>query len=254
MKIENQPVVVVGGGSGLGEATARAFAAKGAKVAVLDVNKTAAQKVGDSLNGVSAACDVTDEASVKAAFAHASDTHGQARIVVNCAGILKAEKVAGKAGPASLTHFQDVVNVNLVGSFNVLRLAADDMMNLEPVDTDGQRGVIINTSSIAAWEGQIGQCAYAASKAGVVGMVLPAARELARFGIRVTGIAPGMAATPMVLGLPDHVKESLEASVPFPSRFVDPLEFANLAVHMAENNMLNGEIIRLDGAVRMKEK
>lgn len=246
--------VVTGGGSGMGAATARALAAAGARVALFDVNKEAAEKTAREIGGLAISCDITDAKSAEAAFAEAAKAHGPARIVVNCAGILIGKRVLGKEGPADLEHFARVVNVNLVGSFNILRLAANGMQNLEPLTESGERGVIINAASIAAFEGQIGQAAYAASKGGVVAMTLPAARELARFGIRVMAIAPGAVATPMIGTISQELQDSIAATIPFPSRFAQPEEFASLALHIVENEMLNGTVIRLDGATRLAAK
>ncbi len=242
--------VVTGGGSGLGEATATALAAAGARVAVLDRNAAAAAGVAARIGGVAFACDVTEAASAEAALAAAAAAHGPARLLVNCAGIATAGRIVGREGPLALEAFAAVVQVNLIGTFNLLRLAAAAMAGLAPLD-DGERGVVVNTASVAAFDGQVGQAAYAASKAGVVGLTLPAARELARHGIRVVTIAPGLFATPMMAALPAEVQASLGASVPFPSRLGAPAEFAALVLHIAQNRMLNGETIRLDGALRM---
>ncbi|HEY8191075.1 MAG TPA: SDR family NAD(P)-dependent oxidoreductase, partial [Alphaproteobacteria bacterium] len=199
-------------------------------------------------------CDVTDEASVKAALEKSAAANGAARVLVNCAGILIGKRVVGKDGPADLAHFQKVIGVNLIGSFNTMRLAAAEMAKLEPVDADGSRGVVINTASIAAWEGQIGQAAYSASKGGIVGMTLPAARDMGKIGIRVMAIAPGAVSTPMVGALTPEIQASLESAIPFPSRFVKADEFAKLVLHIVDNNMLNGSVIRLDGASRLAAK
>lgn len=252
--LQQVSAIVTGGGSGMGAVTARALAAEGAKVALLDLNLEAASQVAKDIGGMAVACDVTDAASAEAALAKVAEAQGAARILINCAGILIGKRIVGKEGPADLAHFQKVLNVNLVGSYNMLRLAAAGMSTLEPLTEDGERGVIINTASIAAFEGQIGQVAYSASKGGIVAMTLPAARELARFGIRVMAIAPGMVATPMIGTLTDEVQEALESSVPFPSRFAKAEEFSALAVHIVKNSMLNGEVIRLDGACRLSAK
>jgi NAD(P)-dependent dehydrogenase (short-subunit alcohol dehydrogenase family) len=246
--------IVTGGGSGMGAATARALAVAGAKVALLDVKEDAAATVAKEIGGLAIACDVTSGDSVSAALAKANAAHGPARIVVHCAGILIGKRILGKEGVADLEHFAKVVNVNLVGAFNILRLAAAEMEKLEPLTKSGERGIIINAASIAAFEGQIGQAAYAASKGGVVAMTLPAARELARVGIRVMAIAPGAVATPMIGEVPDDIRKSIEASIPFPSRFAEPEEFASLALHIIDNEMLNGTVIRLDGATRLAPK
>ncbi|CAK0746257.1 Uncharacterized oxidoreductase Rv1144 [uncultured Gammaproteobacteria bacterium] len=253
MKVAGMAAVVTGGGSGMGAITARALAAAGAKVAVLDVNLAAAEATANEIGGVAAACDVSDAAGVEAAMAVARAAHGPVRIVVNCAGVATAGRILGKDGPLSLDAFRRVVEINLIGTFNILRLAAAEMSKLEPLDT-AERGVIINTSSIAAFEGQVGQAAYASSKGAVVALTLPAARELARFGIRVMTIAPGLIGTPMMLGFPQEVQDSLAAQVPFPNRLGRPEEFADLALHIISNVLLNGETIRLDGAIRMGAK
>jgi NAD(P)-dependent dehydrogenase (short-subunit alcohol dehydrogenase family) len=250
MRIEGLAAVVTGGGSGLGEATAGALAAAGARVSVLDRDAAAGARVASRIGGASFACDVTDAASAEAALAAAAATHGPARLAVNCAGIASAGRIVGREGPLALEAFAVVVRVNLIGTFNLLRLAAAAMAGLPPLE-DGERGAIVNTASIAAFEGQVGQAAYAASKAGVVGLTLPAARELARHGIRVVTVAPGLFATPMVAALPAEVQTSLGASVPFPARLGEPAEFAALVLHIAQNRMLNGATIRLDGALRM---
>ncbi|MBN9507895.1 MAG: SDR family NAD(P)-dependent oxidoreductase [Alphaproteobacteria bacterium] len=250
MQVTGMAAVVTGGGSGLGAATAAALATAGARVAVLDRNEAAAAGVAERIGGVAVACDVTDAASAEAALAAAAAAQGPARMLVNCAGIATAGRIVGREGPLALEAFAAVVQVNLIGTFNLLRLAAAAMAGLAPLD-DGERGVVVNTASVAAFDGQVGQAAYAASKAGVVGLTLPAARELARHGIRVVTIAPGLFATPMMAGLPVEVQASLGASVPFPARLGSPEEFASLVLHIAQNRMLNGETIRLDGALRM---
>lgn len=246
--------IVTGGGSGMGAATARALAKAGAKVAIFDVNAEQAKKVADEIGGIAVSCDVTSGKSVEDALAAAAKAHGPARVVIHCAGILIGKRILGKEGPADLEHFAKVVNVNLVGAFNILRLASKEMSRLEPVTKSGERGIIINAASIAAFEGQIGQAAYAASKGGVVAMTLPAARELARFGIRVMAIAPGAVATPMIGEISQELQDSIAASIPFPSRFAEPEEFASLALHIIDNEMLNGTVIRLDGATRLQPK
>ena len=250
MQIAGLAAIVTGGGSGLGAATARALAASGAKVALFDRNLEAAESVAAEIGGLAVACDVADAASTEAAFATAKSKHGPARILVNCAGIGTPGKVVGKDGPLPLADFERVIKVNLIGTFNTMRLAASEMSVLDALE-GGERGIIISTASVAAFDGQIGQAAYAASKGGVVALSLPAARELARFGIRVNAIAPGLFLTPMLLGLPQAAQDSLGASVPFPNRLGNPAEYAKLAVHMVENPMLNGEVVRLDGALRM---
>lgn len=250
MELKGANVIITGGGSGLGAATAKLFAEAGAKVALLDRNLAAAQDVAKQTGGIAVECDVTSEASVTAALAKV----GAPRVLVNCAGILGAGRILGKETPMQLDFFEQVIRVNLVGTFNLLRLCAKEMSTLAESGEAKERGVIINTASIAAYEGQIGQAAYAASKGGVVSLTLPAAREFARFGVRVNAIAPGPVDTPMVAGMPPEVKASLEAGIPFPSRLVRPVEFAALAKHIVENPALNGEVIRLDGALRMGPK
>jgi NAD(P)-dependent dehydrogenase (short-subunit alcohol dehydrogenase family) len=250
MRISGAAAIVTGGGSGLGRATAEALAARGARVAVFDLNSNAAGEVAEAIGGVALVGDVADEASASGAMAKAEAAHGAARILVNCAGIGAPVRIVGKDGsPAPLSDFERVIRVNLVGSFNMIRLAAAGMAKLEPVD--GERGVIVSTASVAAFEGQIGQAAYSASKGGVVSMTLPIARELARIGVRVNAIAPGIFMTPMLAGLREDFQQSLGASVPFPSRLGAPTEYAALAVHIVENAYLNGETIRIDGALRM---
>jgi NAD(P)-dependent dehydrogenase (short-subunit alcohol dehydrogenase family) len=222
----------------------------GARVAVLDRDEAAARRVAGAIGGLALACDVADATQAEAAVAAAAQAHGPARLLVNCAGIGPAARIVGRDGPMPLEAFAQVVRVNLIGTFNLLRLAAAAMAGLDLL-SGGERGVIVNTASIAAYEGQIGQSAYAASKAGVVGLTLPAARELARYGIRVVTIAPGLFATPMLATLPEEMRAGLAASVPYPPRLGDPAEFAALVLHIAANPMLNGATIRLDGALRM---
>ncbi|MEY5100050.1 MAG: hypothetical protein RJA36_2769 [Pseudomonadota bacterium] len=251
MKIQGQAALVTGGGSGLGEATARALARLGAKVAVLDVNLEAARRVAEDIGGIALLCDVTSPESVQAALETAAAAHGPARILMQIAGIGTAKRVIGKDGsPAPLEDFARVVNVNLVGSYNVARLFAAACAKAEPME-GGERGVIVFTASVAAFDGQVGQQAYSASKGGVVGMTLPMARDLAQYGIRVCTIAPGLFATPLMKTLPDAVQASLAASIPFPPRLGQPSEFGELACHIVSNGHLNGETIRLDGALRL---
>ena len=253
MDISGLAALVTGAASGLGEATARALAAGGAKVAILDRNEEGAKAVGDELGGVGIGCDVADAASMESAIKVAADAHGPARIVVNCAGIGPAARVIGRDGPMDLQRFAQVININLIGTFNTLRLAAAAMQDLDTLDT-GERGIIINTASVAAFEGQIGQAAYSASKGGVHAMTIPVARELARFGIRVLTIAPGIMGTPMLFALPDEVQESLGKTVPFPARLGSAQEYAKLVLHMCDNVYMNGETVRLDGAIRLTAK
>jgi NAD(P)-dependent dehydrogenase (short-subunit alcohol dehydrogenase family) len=242
--------LVTGGGSGLGRATAAKLAALGAKVAILDINVEAAAEVAAKIGGIAIACDVVNADQTAAAIAAARDKFGPARILINCAGIAPARRVVGRDGPMPLEDFARVINVNLIGTFNAIRLAAHAMSTLDPID-DGERGVIVSTASVAAYDGQIGQAAYAASKGGVVSMMLPIARELSQFGIRLCAIAPGIFNTPMVSGMPDEVQQSLAASIPFPKALGRPEQYADLALHIIENRYLNGEVIRLDGAVRL---
>ncbi len=250
MDVAGVAAIVTGGGSGLGAATAEALAKAGAKVVVIDMNRAAADAVASRIGGLALVCDVGDAAAGERAIDAARQAHGPARLLVNCAGVGTPGRIIGRDGPLALAEFERVIRVNLIGTFNMLRLAAAAMSPLDPL-ADGERGVIVNTASVAAYDGQIGQPAYAASKAGVVGLTLPAARELARLGIRVVTIAPGLFQTPMMAGLPDEVQKSLGASVPFPPRLGDPSEYAALVLHIASNRMLNGETIRLDGALRM---
>jgi NAD(P)-dependent dehydrogenase (short-subunit alcohol dehydrogenase family) len=244
MRIEGVNALVAGGASGLGAATARRLAAHGARVTIADLNEDRGTATAEEIGGRFAKADVTDPAQVEAAVPE------DLRISVCCAGIGHAEKSAGSRGPHDLEAFARVIRVNLIGTFNVLRLAAAKMLANEP-DDQGERGVCVNTASIAAWDGQIGQAAYSASKGGIVGLTLPAARDLAQSGIRVCAIAPGLFDTPLLAGLPEEARTALGRQVPFPPRLGHPDEFAALAVHIAENPMLNGEVIRLDGALRM---
>ncbi len=253
MQLDGIAAVVTGGGSGLGEATAVVLAAGGAKVALLDMNLAAAQAVADRIGGIALHCDVADSAQATAALATATAAHGTARILVNCAGVATPGRIVGKDGPLPLEAFEQVVRVNLIGTFNMMRLFAAELSKQAALE-DNERGVIINTASVAAFDGQIGQPAYGASKAAVAGLTLPAARELARFGIRVMTIAPGIFGTPMLFGLSQEIQASLGAAVPYPSRLGQPSEYAALALHIIANRMLNGETIRLDGALRMAPK
>jgi NAD(P)-dependent dehydrogenase (short-subunit alcohol dehydrogenase family) len=251
MKIQGQAALVTGGASGLGEATARELARLGAKVAVLDVNKELAEKVAADIGGVACVCDITSGESVSAAIAQAAEAHGPARILMNIAGIGTAKRIVQKDGSAApLEDFARVVNINLIGAYNVTRLFAAECAKQAPME-DGEKGVILFTASVAAFDGQVGQQAYSASKGGLVGMTLPMARDLAQHGIRVCTIAPGLFATPLMKQLPEAVQQSLAASIPFPPRLGKPEEFAELACHIVTNTHLNGEVIRLDGALRM---
>jgi NAD(P)-dependent dehydrogenase (short-subunit alcohol dehydrogenase family) len=251
MKIEGQAALVTGGGSGLGEAVARELARSGAKVAIIDVNAAGAQRVAGEIGGLGLTADIADGASLAAALDAAEAAHGPARIVMNIAGIGTARRVIGKDGsPAPLEDFERVVRVNLVGTYNVVRLTAARIARLAPL-ADGERGVMVMTASVAAYDGQVGQEAYSASKGGLVSMTLPLARDLAQHGIRVCTIAPGLFETPLLKTLPEPVQQSLAASIPFPPRLGRPEEFAALAAHIVTNVHLNGETIRLDGALRM---
>jgi NAD(P)-dependent dehydrogenase (short-subunit alcohol dehydrogenase family) len=252
MQIQDQVAIVTGGGSGLGEAVARTLAAQGARVAVLDVNAAGAQRVAGDIAGLACRCDITDTASVNAAL-DAVEAHfgSAARIVMNIAGVGTAKRVIQRDGsPAPLEDFERVVKINLIGTYNVIRLAVARIAKLPELE-DGERGVVVNTASVAAFDGQVGQEAYSASKGGVVGMTLPLARDLAQFGIRVCTVAPGLFATPLMNELPEAVQHSLAASIPFPKRLGKPEEFAALAAHIVSNTHLNGEVIRLDGALRL---
>lgn len=251
MLLSTSAAVITGGASGLGEATARYFAEAGALVTILDRDAERGPKVAEEIGGYFAQTDVTDEASVADAMALAMDKMGRITTAVNCAGIAYGIKTVGKDGPHPLDAFQRTIDINLVGSFNVARLATAEMLRNDP-DEDGARGVIINTASIAAFDGQKGQAAYSASKGGVVGMTLPMARDLASSGIRVMTIAPGIFMTPMLAGLPEEVQAQLAADVPNPARLGDPREYGRLAGFIVEMGYLNGEVIRLDGALRMR--
>jgi NAD(P)-dependent dehydrogenase (short-subunit alcohol dehydrogenase family) len=253
MDVKGHAALVTGGGSGLGAATASALAAAGAKVALLDVNIEAAKAHATKIGGIAIKCDVSDSDNATAAVKEAREKHGVARVLINCAGIGTPKKILGKDGPQPLADFDRIIRVNLIGSFNVLRLFAADLQNAEAL-ADGERGVCISTASVAAYEGQIGQAAYAASKGGIVGLTLPAARELAQFGIRVLAIAPGIFLTPMLLGLSEEVQRSLAASVPFPKLLGKPEQYASLAMEMVRNSYLNGEVVRIDGSLRMAPK
>ena len=250
MNLNGMAAIVTGGASGLGAATAEALIAAGAKVTLADINPAAIEATAARLGATGVVCDVADADSAERAFAAARAANGPTRVLVNCAGIGTAGRIVGRDGPLGLPAYEKVIRVNLIGTFNMLRLAGAEMSALDPLE-DGERGVIINTASVAAYDGQIGQAAYASSKAGVVGLTLPAARELARFGVRVMTIAPGLFLTPMMKSLPEDIQKSLGDSVPFPQRLGTPGEYAALALHIVANRMLNGETIRLDGALRM---
>ncbi len=253
MRISGTPTLVTGAASGLGAATARLLAELGARVAVLDRDDEAGRAIAKQIGGVFCRCDICDEAGANAAIAAAATAHGPARILVNCAGVGGASRIVGREGPMPLDAFAAIIRVNLVGTFNMIRLAATHMTGLDPLET-GERGVIISTASVAAFEGQIGQAAYSASKGGIVSLTLPAARELARFGIRVLAVAPGLFATPLLEELPAEAQAGLAAAIPFPARLGAPSEFADLIAAMIANPYLNGETVRLDGALRLQPK
>jgi NAD(P)-dependent dehydrogenase (short-subunit alcohol dehydrogenase family) len=250
MDIKGHTAIVTGGASGLGAATAEVLAAAGAKVALLDVNLAAAEAVAKKVGGIAVQCDVTSDDGAQAALEKVKSAYGAGRVLVNCAGIGPPKRIVGKDGPMPLADYKRVIEINLIGTFNMMRLAAAEMMKLEPL-ADGERGVIVSTASIAAFEGQIGQSAYASSKGGVASLTLPAAREFSPFGIRVMTIAPGIFTTPMLAALPQDAQDSLGASVPFPRRLGQPREYAELVSFIVRNGYLNGEVIRIDGALRM---
>ena len=255
MKIQDCKAVVTGGASGLGEATVRGLAGKGARVCIFDIQdekgEALAKELGD--NVIYAHTDIIDEASTQAGINKAVDAFGGINAAINCAGVGLTGKLIGKKGPTPLDHFKKVLDINLVGTINVIRLAVEQMIKNDPME-DGEKGVVVNTSSVAASEGQIGQVAYSASKGGVVSMNLPLARECASYGVRVNTVAPGIFKTPMLASLPEKVQDALGQMVPFPKRLGNPSEFAGLIQHIIENTMINGEVIRLDGAIRMQAK
>jgi len=255
MNIAEVIAVVTGGASGLGEACVRNLVKEGAKVSILDLAEETGKKLAEELGSgvIFFKTDVTDEKSVEAAIDKTAETFGGIHVAINCAGVLMPAKVLGKQGPMDMAYFNRVVHINLMGTMNVIRLAAKKIVGNTPRE-DGERGVIINTASVAAFEGQIGQAAYSASKAGIVGMTLPIAREFADYGIRVVSIAPGLFETPMLAGLPEKARESLNKIIPFPKRLGKPVEFAKLVEHIIENTMINGETIRIDGALRMQPR
>lgn len=254
MELQRNSVVwVTGGASGLGAAACRLFVQKGMRVALIDLNEEAGEKMANQIGATFFQCDVSSNASVESAAAHITAELGKPRVLLNCAGIATPAKIIGKKGLMPMEHFEKLIRINLIGSFNMMRLATEQMMSLD-ADGDGQRGVIISTASVAAYEGQIGQTAYSASKGGIVGLTLPAARELAPFGIRVNAIAPGVFLTPLMAAMSEEVQQSLATNIPNPSRLGHPDEFAQLAWHIIENNYINGTTIRLDGALRMQPK
>jgi NAD(P)-dependent dehydrogenase (short-subunit alcohol dehydrogenase family) len=250
MDPKGQVAIITGGASGLGAATAATLAAAGARVALLDINEKAAADLAARLGGMSVACDVTDEDSAVNALSKVKEAYGPGRILVNCAGIGPPKRILGREGPMPLSDYKKVIEINLIGTFNMMRLAAADMSKAEPLP-GGDRGVIISTASVAAFEGQIGQAAYSSSKGGVAALTLPAAREFSQFGIRVNAIAPGIFATPMLMALPQEAQDSLGASVPYPKRLGNPGEYADLVLFLVRNGYMNGEVIRIDGALRM---
>lgn len=251
MDISGHAAIVAGGASGLGAATARALAEAGGKVAVLDVNMEVARETAASIDGIAIECDATSADGADAAIRQAVEALGAPRVLVNCAGVGPAERILGREGPQPLENYARCINVNVVGTFNMLRLVSEHMSKADALDEDGERGVIVNTSSVAAYDGQVGQAAYSSSKGAIAGLTLPAARELARHGIRVVAIAPGVFETPMLRGLPQPAQESLEQATPFPSRLGTPDEYANFVMCILGNKMLNGEVVRLDGALRL---
>jgi NAD(P)-dependent dehydrogenase (short-subunit alcohol dehydrogenase family) len=253
MNIRDQTAIVTGGASGLGAATAKALAVAGAKVIILDNNIERGEKTAQEVNAFAIKCDVSNETSVEQALSILKQRFGLPRVLVNCAGIGGSTRIVGRNGPLPLDEFEKVIRVNLIGTFNMIRLVAAEIMQTEPMD-DQERGVIISTSSVAAFEGQIGQAAYAASKGGISSLTLPAAREFAQFGIRVNTIAPGLFMTPLLHGLSEEAQKSLAASIPFPKRLGGADEFADLVLHLIQNRYINGEVIRIDGALRMQPK
>jgi len=253
MDPKGHAAIVTGGASGLGGATAAALAKAGAKVAIFDINMDAAKAHAEKIGGIAIKCDVASADGAAAAVKEAADKNGVARILVNCAGIATAKRIVGRDGPLPLSEFEKVITVNLVGSFNMMRLVAAALQAAPELDA-GERGAIVSTASVAAYEGQIGQAAYAASKGGVMALTLPAAREFAQFGIRVNTVAPGVFRTPLLAGLPEEAQQSLAAAVPFPKLLGTPEEFAALVMHMIQNRYINGETVRIDGALRMAPK
>ncbi len=254
MQIENKPALITGAASGMGEATARLLVSLGAKVCLLDIDQDKVESIARDINAVALSCDVTDARSMEHSVASAAKANGIARILVNCAGIAPAKRIVGREGAMPLEDFKRVIDVNLIGTFNAMRVMAGALRDAEPLDEVGERGVIINVASVSAYEGQIGQAAYSASKGAIVSLTIQAAREFASAGIRVMTIAPGLIATPMLFGMPEEVQQSLANQVPFPKRLGSPDEFANLVKHIVENQLLNGEVIRLDGAIRMQPR
>jgi NAD(P)-dependent dehydrogenase (short-subunit alcohol dehydrogenase family) len=251
MELKNTVVIITGGGSGLGASTAQFLGKMGAKVAIFDINKEAIEKIAKEINGFSVECDVTSEDSVKHAIEQVKEHFGPPRVCINCAGILGGERIVGKEGPMQVSHFRKVIEIDLVGTFIMMEFTLAEMMKLDPTEETGERGVVINVASIAAYEGQIGQAAYSASKGGVIGMTLPVAREMGKFGIRVVSIAPGVFETPMMQKAPEKIRKSLLDSTIFPKRFGLPEEFSKFVAHIIDNPMINGDALPLDGAIRM---
>ena len=254
MNVSGQAAIVTGGASGMGAETARALAVAGAKVTIMDVQMEKLKEEAERVGCLAVSCDVTSSDSAESAVAEAREVHGAARILVNCAGVATAKRIVGREGPMPLDDFKRVIDINLVGSFNLMRLVAADLYAEEALDEYGERGVIVNTASVAAYEGQVGQAAYSASKGGIVALTIQAARDLSGKGVRVVTIAPGFIATPMLLGMPDEVQQSLAQQAPFPKRFGRPEEYSKLVLHIIDNQMINGEVIRLDGAARMQAR
>ena len=254
MRIEGNAALITGAASGMGEATARLLANQGAKISLLDVNEAKISELAAKINASAIACDVTSSESMEQSVTLAAEKNGVARILVNCAGIAPARRIVGRDGAMPLEEFKQVIDVNLVGTFNAMRVMAAALRNEEPLDDVGERGVIVNVASVSAFEGQIGQAAYSSSKGAIVALTIQAAREFASAGIRVMTIAPGLIATPMLFGMPEGVQQSLASQVPFPKRLGNPDEFAQLVKHIVENQLLNGEVIRLDGAIRMQPR
>jgi NAD(P)-dependent dehydrogenase (short-subunit alcohol dehydrogenase family) len=254
MNLSGHAAIVTGGASGMGAEAARALVEAGAKVAVMDVQAEQLQQVAEETGALAVECDVTSAESAESAVFRAKQVHGAARVLINCAGVAPAKRIVDRDGPMPLEDFRRVIDINLVGTFNMMRLVAADLYAEDALDEIGERGIIINTASVAAYEGQVGQAAYSASKGGIVALTIQAARDLSGKGIRVVTIAPGFIATPMLLGMPADVQESLARQAPFPKRFGRPDEFSRLALHIIDNQMINGEVIRLDGAARMQAR
>ncbi len=254
MEINGDAALVTGAASGMGEATARLLADRGAKVCLLDLDGDRINAIAAEIGAMAVQCDVTSAQGMEEAVVRASETNGVARILVNCAGIAPARRIVGRDGAMPLDDFKHVINVNLIGTFNTMRLMAAAVRNEPTLDDSAERGVIVNVASVSAFEGQIGQAAYSSSKGAIVALTIQAARELASAGIRVMTIAPGLIGTPLLLGMPEEVQQSLASQVPFPKRLGDPMEFARLVEHILENQMLNGDVIRLDGAIRMQPR